>query len=179
MEPLPLRRGWGIAAMLIPLQHGLCCKTGAGWMQGGLGGAPSPAPLTLPPPLGRGEGSVEEPRGAAPGRRDLEAAVQRLSARQQSHASEERSFFEAERERKLWRLRDGESSSGFLTPNESIVSTGTNHSGGSELTAGSGFSLGSLTYLPDKLQIVKPLEGEGYGGCLVPPCSPGGVRGPG
>ncbi|XP_066837557.1 huntingtin-associated protein 1 isoform X2 [Anser cygnoides] len=127
-----------------------------------------------------GEGSVEEPRGAAPGRRDLEAAVQRLSARQQSHASEERSFFEAERERKLWRLRDGESSSGFLTPNESIVSTGTNHSGGSELTAGSGFSLGSLTYLPDKLQIVKPLEGSvtlhhwqqlarpNLGGILVP-----------
>ncbi|XP_075631334.1 huntingtin-associated protein 1 [Balearica regulorum gibbericeps] len=125
------------------------------------------------------EGSGEEPR-AAPGRQDLEAAVQRLSARQQSHASEERSFFEAERERKLWRLRDGESSSGFLTPNESIVSTGTNYSGGSELTTGSGFSLSSLTYLPDKLQIVKPLEGSvtlhhwqqlarpNLGGILVP-----------
>lgn len=111
-------------------------------------------------PAGRGEGAGEEPR-AAPGRQDLEAAVERLSVRQQSHASEERSFFEAERERKLWRLRDGESSSGFFTPNESIVSTGTNYSGGSELTVGSGFSLGSLTYLPDKLQIVKPLEGEG------------------
>ncbi|XP_035168981.1 trafficking kinesin-binding protein 1-like [Oxyura jamaicensis] len=128
----------------------------------------------------RGEGSGEEPRGAAPGRRDLEAAVQRLSARQQSHASEERSFFEAERERKLWRLRDGEGSSGFLTPSESVLSTGTNHSGGSELTTGSGFSLGSLTYLPDKLQIVKPLEGSvtlhhwqqlarpNLGGILVP-----------
>lgn len=90
--------------------------------------------------------------------------MQRLSARQQSHGSGEGSFFEAERERKLWRLRDGDSSSGFLTPTESIVSTGTNHSGGSELTTGSGFSLGSLTYLPDKLQIVKPLEGEGLGG---------------
>lgn len=87
--------------------------------------------------------------------------MQRLSAQQQSHVSEERSFFEAERERKLWRLKDGESSSGFLTPNESITSTGTNYSVGSELTAGSGFSLGSLAYLPDKLQIVKPLEGEG------------------
>ncbi|XP_075578776.1 huntingtin-associated protein 1 [Pelecanus crispus] len=127
----------------------------------------------------QGEGAGEEPR-AAPGRQDLEAAVQRLSARQQSHASEERSFFEAEREHKLWRLRDGESSSGFLTPNESIISTGTNYSGGSEFTAGSGFSLGSLTYLPDKLQIVKPLEGSvtlqhwqqlarpNLGGILVP-----------
>lgn len=114
-------------------------------------------------PSGSGEGTREEPR-AAPGRQDLEAAVQRLSARQQSHGSQERSFFEAEREHKLWQLRDGESSSGFLTPNESIVSTGTHYSGGSELTTGSGFSLGSLTYLPDKLQIVKPLEGEGWRG---------------
>ncbi|XP_039553308.1 huntingtin-associated protein 1 isoform X2 [Passer montanus] len=124
-------------------------------------------------------GLGEEPR-AAPGRQDLEAAVQRLSARQQSHGSQERSFFEAERERKLWRLRDGDSSSGFLTPEGSVVSTGTNCSGGSELTAGSGFSLGSLTYLPDKLQIVKPLEGSvtlhhwqqlaqpNLGGILVP-----------
>ncbi|KAM6041964.1 huntingtin-associated protein 1 [Chlamydotis macqueenii] len=127
----------------------------------------------------QGEGAAEEPR-AAPGQRDLEAAVQQLSVRQQSHGSQERSFFEVEREHKLWRLRDGESSSGFLTPNESIVSTGTNYSGGSELTAGSGFSLGSLTYLPDKLQIVKPLEGSvtlhhwqqlarpNLGGILVP-----------
>ncbi|XP_027557243.1 huntingtin-associated protein 1 isoform X1 [Neopelma chrysocephalum] len=127
----------------------------------------------------RSEGSGGAP-WAAPGRQDLEAAVQRLSARQQSHSSEERSFFEAERERKLWRLRDGANSSGFLTPNESIVSTGTSYSGGSELTAGSTFSLGSLTYLPDKLQIVKPLEGSvtlhhwqqlaqpNLGGILVP-----------
>uniref|UniRef100_A0A8C3V1Q4 Huntingtin-associated protein 1 n=1 Tax=Catharus ustulatus TaxID=91951 RepID=A0A8C3V1Q4_CATUS len=116
----------------------------------------------------------------SPGRQDLEAAVQRLSVRQQSHVSEERSFFEAERERKLWRLRDGASSSGFLTPEGSTVSTGTNYSAGSELTAGSSFSLGSLTYLPDKLQIVKPLEGSvtlhhwqqlaqpNLGGILVP-----------
>uniref|UniRef100_A0A8B9PS41 HAP1 N-terminal domain-containing protein n=1 Tax=Apteryx owenii TaxID=8824 RepID=A0A8B9PS41_APTOW len=108
---------------------------------------------------GRGEEAGEE-RRAAPGRHDLEAAVQRLSARQESHASE-RSFFETEREHKLRRLREVESSSGFLTPNESVVSTGTNCSGGSEHTAGSGFSLGSLSCLPDKLQIVKPLEGEG------------------
>uniref|UniRef100_A0A8C9MWH1 Huntingtin associated protein 1 n=1 Tax=Serinus canaria TaxID=9135 RepID=A0A8C9MWH1_SERCA len=120
------------------------------------------SPNAVPP--SRAEGASEEPR-AAPGRQDLEAAVQRLSVRQQSHGSEERSFFEAERERKLWRLRDGASSSGFLTPEGSVVSTGTNYSGGSEFTAGSGFSLGSLSYLPDKLQIVKPLEGEGQRGC--------------
>ncbi|KAM6238648.1 huntingtin-associated protein 1 [Porphyrio hochstetteri] len=120
-------------------------------------------------------GAREEPR-AAPGRQDLEAAVQQLSAQQQSRGSS----FEEEREQKLRWLRDGDSSSGFLTPNESIVSTGTNFSGGSELTAGSGFSLSSLTYLPDKLQIVKPLEGSvtlhhwqqlarpNLGGILVP-----------
>ncbi|XP_044855609.1 huntingtin-associated protein 1 isoform X1 [Mauremys mutica] len=95
-----------------------------------------------------------------PGRHDLEAALQRLSARQESHASE-RSFFETEREQKLNQLsRDVESSSGFLTPDDSVLSTGTNYSGSSEHTGGSGFSLGSLSYLPDKLQIVKPLEGS-------------------
>ncbi|KAM8988841.1 huntingtin-associated protein 1 isoform 2-T2 [Ara ararauna] len=125
----------------------------------------------------RGEGPRAEPR-AAPGREDLEAAVQRLSVQQQSH-EDERSSLEVERERKL-RLRDGDSSSGFLSPNDSIVSTGTNRSASSELTAGSGFSLGSLSYLPDKLQIVKPLEGSvtlhhwqqlarpNLGGILVP-----------
>uniref|UniRef100_A0A8C5X7U4 Huntingtin-associated protein 1 n=1 Tax=Malurus cyaneus samueli TaxID=2593467 RepID=A0A8C5X7U4_9PASS len=114
-------------------------------------------------------GSEDDSR-AAPGRQDLEAAVQRLSVRQQSHLNEERSFFEAERERKLWRLKDGASSSGSLTPEGSVVSTGTSYSGSSELTAASSFSLGSLSYLPDKLQIVKPLEGEGQSGSLaVPP----------
>uniref|UniRef100_A0A8C5U5C4 Huntingtin-associated protein 1 n=1 Tax=Malurus cyaneus samueli TaxID=2593467 RepID=A0A8C5U5C4_9PASS len=124
-------------------------------------------------------GSEDDSR-AAPGRQDLEAAVQRLSVRQQSHLNEERSFFEAERERKLWRLKDGASSSGSLTPEGSVVSTGTSYSGSSELTAASSFSLGSLSYLPDKLQIVKPLEGSvtlhhwqqlaqpNLGGILVP-----------
>ncbi|XP_075767388.1 huntingtin-associated protein 1 isoform X3 [Pelodiscus sinensis] len=125
--------------------------------------------------------SEEKQRGApgTPGRHDLEAALQRLSARQESHASE-RSFFETEREQKLSQLaRDVESSSGFLTPDESSLSTGTNYSGSSEHTGGSGFSLSSF-YLPDKLQIVKPLEGSvtlhqwqqlakpNLGGILVP-----------
>uniref|UniRef100_A0A8C4WJI6 Trafficking kinesin-binding protein 1 n=1 Tax=Gopherus evgoodei TaxID=1825980 RepID=A0A8C4WJI6_9SAUR len=116
---------------------------------------------TLPPEksvLGRDEKLRGTP--GTPGRHDLEAALQRLSARQESHASE-RSFFETEREQKLNQLAgDVESSSGFLTPNDSILSTGTNYSGSSEHTGGSSFSLGSLSYLPDKLQIVKPLEGS-------------------
>uniref|UniRef100_A0A8D0B6E6 Trafficking kinesin-binding protein 1 n=1 Tax=Salvator merianae TaxID=96440 RepID=A0A8D0B6E6_SALMN len=93
-----------------------------------------------------------------PGQCDLEAAVQSLSARQENHSTE-RSFFEVERESKLRRLaRDTEDSSGFLTPNESVTSTGTNYSGSSG--SGSGFSLGSFSYFPDKLQIIKPLEGS-------------------
>ncbi|XP_064820367.1 trafficking kinesin-binding protein 1-like isoform X3 [Oncorhynchus masou masou] len=111
-----------------------------------------------------------------PGGQDLEAALRCLSDRQQSHASE-RPFFEVERERKLRALaaacqrgsEKGEGvgelgSSGFLTPNDSLVSssvasTGTNYSNGSSLhsSAGSG---GSRSYLPDRLQIVKPLEGS-------------------
>ncbi|XP_046900031.1 trafficking kinesin-binding protein 1 isoform X1 [Hypomesus transpacificus] len=104
-----------------------------------------------------------------PGGPDLEAALRCLSARQQSHASE-RPFFEVERERKLRALAvvgdAAEGSSGFLTPNDSLVSssagsTGTNYSNGSsQHSAGSGLSGGSRSYLPDRLQIVKPLEGS-------------------
>ncbi|MGH0139334.1 UNVERIFIED_CONTAM: hypothetical protein FKN15_020736 [Acipenser sinensis] len=89
-----------------------------------------------------------------PGGHDLEAALRRLSARQESHASE-RPFFDVERERKLRALTaDTDASSGFLTPNESVLSTGTNYSGSSD------FSHSSRSYLPDRLQIVKPLEGS-------------------
>ncbi|XP_064806182.1 trafficking kinesin-binding protein 1-like isoform X2 [Oncorhynchus masou masou] len=106
-----------------------------------------------------------------PGGQDLAAALRCLSDRQQSHASE-RPFFEVERERKLRALatacqgcsEEGEEvgelgSSGFLTPNDSLASTSTNYSNGSSLhsSAGSG---GSRSYLPDRLQIVKPLEGS-------------------
>ncbi|KAM9314795.1 trafficking kinesin-binding protein 1 [Pholidichthys leucotaenia] len=101
-----------------------------------------------------------------PGGQDLEAALRNLSARQQSHSSE-RPFFEVERERKLRALaancEEGESSSGFLTPNSLVsspsTSTGTNYSNGSSRhsCASSG---GSRSYLPDRLQIVKPLEGS-------------------
>lgn len=103
-----------------------------------------------------------------PGGQDLEAALRNLSARQQNHSSE-RPFFDVERERKLRALaancEEGEgSSSGFLTPNDSLVSspaasTGTNYSNGSSRHS-CGSSSGSRSYLPDRLQIVKPLEGS-------------------
>ncbi|KAM8795332.1 huntingtin-associated protein 1 [Eudromia elegans] len=111
------------------------------------GGSTGTSPAPEPPAA---------PQAAAPARHALEAAVQRLSARQESHAAEG-SFFEAEREHKLRRLREAEGSSGALSPAGSVASAG---SAASELTAASGFSLGSLSYLPDKLQIVKPLEGS-------------------
>lgn len=101
-----------------------------------------------------------------PGGQDLEAALRSLSARQQNHSSE-RPFFDVERERKLHALvsncEEGDGSSGFLTPNSLVsspaASTGTNYSNGSSRHS-CGSSGGSRSYLPDRLQIVKPLEGS-------------------
>ncbi|XP_050987027.1 trafficking kinesin-binding protein 1 isoform X2 [Labeo rohita] len=99
-----------------------------------------------------------------PGSHDLEAALRRLSLRRDNYLSERR-FFEEERERKLNALaeeksdlyqdRDGGSGSEDsrpLTPADSIMSLGTLHSV---------YSIYSTrSYLPEKLQIVKPLEGS-------------------
>ncbi|XP_074080038.1 huntingtin-associated protein 1 isoform X2 [Macrotis lagotis] len=80
-----------------------------------------------------------------PGSQDLALALQRLAAWQEAQ----------EAEPILEKLgRDAESSSGILTPSESLLSDC------SDPTRGSIFSMGSLAYLPDKLQIVKPLEGS-------------------
>lgn len=120
----------------------------------------------------RGESSPSGPKRlgqpGTPGGQDLEAALRCLSARQQSHSSD-RPFFDVERERKLHALAsstcdEGEGSSGFLTPNDSLTSspaasTGTNYSNGSSRHS-CGSSGGSRSYLPDRLQIVKPLEGS-------------------
>ncbi|XP_052475032.1 trafficking kinesin-binding protein 1-like isoform X3 [Carassius gibelio] len=99
-----------------------------------------------------------------PGSRDLEAALRRLSLRRDNYISEQR-FFEEERERKLNALAEekselyeerhggsGSDDGGPLTPAESIMSLGTLHSV---------YSIYSTrSYLPEKLQIVKPLEGS-------------------
>lgn len=89
----------------------------------------------------------------ASGAEDLRLALRRLSLRRQNNLSERR-FFEDERERR----RGGHGGvhdalgqeCGQMTPSESIMSLGNLH-----LWASRG------PYLPDKLQIVKPLEGEG------------------
>ncbi|KAM9724547.1 trafficking kinesin-binding protein 1 isoform 2-T2 [Menidia menidia] len=97
-----------------------------------------------------------------PGSRDLEAALRRLSLRRDNYLSEKR-FFEEERERKLAYLakedekEDGEGSGGPGTPTESLLSLCSHPSLGS---AWSGYSFTPRSYLPDKLQIVKPLEGS-------------------
>ncbi|XP_075436535.1 LOW QUALITY PROTEIN: huntingtin-associated protein 1 [Ascaphus truei] len=90
-----------------------------------------------------------------PGSHDLSAALQRLSAQRASHSPDRLS---EERASKL--PRDGDGSSGFLTPRRSVLSTGTNYSGVSEVSDSSSLSFGSRSYLPEKLQIVKPLEGS-------------------
>ncbi|XP_061578733.1 trafficking kinesin-binding protein 1 isoform X6 [Cololabis saira] len=117
------------------------------------------------------DNSVSEPKRlgqpGTPGGQDLEAALHSLSARQQSHSSD-RPFFDVERERKLRALaencEEGDGSSGFLTPNYSLASspaasTSTNYSNGSSRHSCGSFG-GSRSYLPDRLQIVKPLEGS-------------------
>ncbi|XP_036611506.1 huntingtin-associated protein 1, partial [Trichosurus vulpecula] len=80
-----------------------------------------------------------------PGSQDLALALQRLAAWQEAQVAEPI----------LGKLDgDAESSSGVLTPSGSLLSCSSDARGGSI------FSMGSLAYLPDKLQIVKPLEGS-------------------
>lgn len=110
------------------------------------------------------EDSNKRPPGTpgTPGSRDLEAALRRLSLRRDNYLSEKR-FFEAERERKLAYLakeeeKGGEEGSGDPgTPTESLLSMCSHPSFGS---VWSGYSYTARSYLPEKLQIVKPLEGD-------------------
>nr|XP_060637745.1 trafficking kinesin-binding protein 1 isoform X3 [Anolis sagrei ordinatus] len=108
---------------------------------------------------GNDENNKKPGTPGTPGSSDLEIALRRLSLRRENYLSERR-FFEEEQERKLRDLAEkGEYHSGSITPTESIMSLGT-HSRFSELTGYSGMSISSRSYLPEKLQIVKPLEGS-------------------
>uniref|UniRef100_A0A7N8X024 Trafficking kinesin protein 1 n=1 Tax=Mastacembelus armatus TaxID=205130 RepID=A0A7N8X024_9TELE len=110
------------------------------------------------------EDSNKRPPGApgTPGSRDLEAALRRLSLRRDNYLSEKR-FFEEERERKLAYLakedeKGGADSGGDPgTPTESLLSLCSHPTLGS---VWSGYSFTARSYLPEKLQIVKPLEGD-------------------
>ena len=122
----------------------------------------------------RSEDSNKKPgTPGTPGSHDLEAALRRLSLRRDNYISERR-FFEEERERKLAELAGkGELFSGSMTPTESIMSLGSHPSLGS---GWSGYSFGARSYLPEKLQIVKPLEGDLLVLCPAP--APGHSRAP-
>ncbi|XP_061521226.1 trafficking kinesin-binding protein 1-like [Phycodurus eques] len=90
-----------------------------------------------------------ECREKASGAEDLRLALRRLSLRRQNNLSERR-FFEEQRERRRGGgLPDAAGQGSVMTPSESIMSLGNLH-----LWASRG------PYLPDKLQIVKPLEGS-------------------
>ncbi|XP_041056867.1 trafficking kinesin-binding protein 2 isoform X1 [Carcharodon carcharias] len=93
-----------------------------------------------------------------PGGKDLATALRRLSLRQENYLSE-KMFFEDERDRKLLALATEEESS-CNTPTESVLSTGTNLTDLTEMSCLSGASSYFRTFLPEKLQIVKPLEGS-------------------
>ncbi|XP_016123604.1 trafficking kinesin-binding protein 2 isoform X1 [Sinocyclocheilus grahami] len=92
----------------------------------------------------------------SPGGNDLTSALNRLSLRRQNFLCE-RQFFQAERERKLQELAAAESEGGGSGCSSPMGSTVSSFSNLSE------FSISSScfkTFLPEKLQIVKPLEGS-------------------
>ncbi|XP_014865147.1 PREDICTED: trafficking kinesin-binding protein 1-like isoform X1 [Poecilia mexicana] len=82
------------------------------------------------------------------GAEDLRLALRRLSLRRQNNLSERR-FFEEERERRRGIVHGALDHNNVLTPSDSIMSLGNLN-----LWTSRG------PYLPDKLQIVKPLEGS-------------------
>ncbi|KFO07179.1 Trafficking kinesin-binding protein 2, partial [Balearica regulorum gibbericeps] len=91
-----------------------------------------------------------------PGDNDLVTALHRLSLRRQNYLSEKQ-FFEEEWERKMHLLAEQkEGASGCSTPTESCFSLGAN----SEFTDLSASSSNLRVLLPEKLQIVKPIEGS-------------------
>ncbi|XP_056392236.1 trafficking kinesin-binding protein 2 isoform X4 [Hyla sarda] len=86
----------------------------------------------------------------------LETALHRLHLRRQNYLSEKQ-FFREECERELKRLEDEQDYSGCSTPAGSVLSLATHFSDCTDCSANSS-TLRSL--LPEKLQIVKPLEGS-------------------
>ncbi|NXH84370.1 TRAK2 protein, partial [Edolisoma coerulescens] len=91
-----------------------------------------------------------------PGDNDLVTARHRLSLRRQNYLSEKQ-FFEEEWDRKMHLLAEQkEEASGCSTPTESSFSPSTN----SEFTDLSSSCSNLRALLPEKLQIVKPIEGS-------------------
>lgn len=87
---------------------------------------------------------------------DLTTALHRLNLRRQNYLSEKQ-FFAEEWQRKIQVLADQkEGVSGCVTPTESLVSLCTNQSEITDLSSTSCLR----GFMPEKLQIVKPLEGN-------------------
>ncbi|XP_076004898.1 trafficking kinesin-binding protein 2 [Genypterus blacodes] len=112
--------------------------------------------MTAQPFLSAQGEEVRLGRPGSPGGNDLNKALHRLSLRRQNFLSE-RQFFQAERDKKLQVAAGTETdveSSAFSSPMGSAMSSYTNLS---ELSFGSCLF---KTFLPEKLQIVKPMEGS-------------------
>lgn len=95
-------------------------------------------------------------RPGAPGGNDLTKALHRLSLRRQNFLCE-RQFFQAERERKLRGLAGEEAEGGGSGCSSPLGSALSSFSNLSEVSIGSSVF---KTFLPEKLQIVKPMEGK-------------------
>ena len=90
---------------------------------------------------------------------DLATALHRLSLRRQNYLSEKQ-FFAEEWQRKIQVLADQkEEGSGCGTPTESLASLYTDQSEITDLSSASCLR----GFMPEKLQIVKPLEGNKWG----------------
>lgn len=87
---------------------------------------------------------------------NLETALHRLHLRRQNYLSE-RQFFKEECERRLKYLGDEQDQSCCSSPNGSVLSMSTHLS---DFTDSSATSSTLRSLLPEKLQIVKPLEGS-------------------
>ncbi|XP_062395599.1 trafficking kinesin-binding protein 1 isoform X2 [Sardina pilchardus] len=169
MGPSPMNIPGSNQTSSINSRRSSCVSTPRSSMYGGtMDNRTSSVILEAHTPEDRSDDSNRKQAGTpgTPGSRDLEAALRRLTLRRDNYLSERR-FFEDERERKLQELSEKEALSegrgseegdgGALTPTDSIMSLGL-----SSLHSGlSGFSFyAPRSYLPEKLQIVKPLEGS-------------------
>ncbi|KAM8905223.1 trafficking kinesin-binding protein 2 isoform 2-T2 [Spinachia spinachia] len=134
--------------------------------------ASSPRPALATPPIpGSGQSSlvmtaqpfasiqgeeVQLGQPGCPGGNDLTKALHRLSLRRQNFLCERR-FFQAEREKKLQALAGAEGGGGGSGCSSPMGSACSSYSNLSELSFGSSVF---KTFLPEKLQIVKPMEGS-------------------
>ncbi|XP_054237491.1 trafficking kinesin-binding protein 2 [Indicator indicator] len=142
--PIPGSNRSSVVMTAKPFQSGMCHLESRAWMTQRSSSEKNFKDTHCPGQLGTlGDG-------------DLVTALHRLSLRHQNYLSEKQ-FFEEEWERKMHLLAEQkEGASTCSTPTESCFSLGTN----SEFTDLSASSSNLRVLLPEKLQIVKPIEGS-------------------